>query len=156
MTVRFAELPPVRVAYLRKIGPYGPAAGKFLREVFDPWRLAQGLERQPWYGIPRDDPSITAPEQCRFDCCVEVPDGFVATGQATLTTLPGGRYALAPFKGTSAMIVDAWTEMFRDWLPASGLQCDARPFFDYFSPDSHLDRKTGIFNCELCIPVCPL
>lgn len=156
MPVRLMKFPAARVAYLRRIGPPGPSVGKFLHEVFMPWRFANRLDDRPWYGIPRDDPTMVAPEKFRFDCCVEVPDSFQATGQATVTNLPGGRYAVAPFEGTSAMIVDAWIEMFRDWLPSSGFQCDARPFFDYYSADSRFDPETGIFNCELCLPVCPL
>jgi AraC family transcriptional regulator len=156
MNVRFVDFPATRVAYLRTIGPYGPALGRFVGEVFMPWLRAQGLERRGWYGVTHDDPSITAPEKCRFDACVAVPEGYTPSGQAMLTTLPGGRYAVASFQGTAAAIGDAWTEMFRDWLPNSGMQCDARPVFDHYRPDSRVDPATGIFDCELCIPVRPL
>jgi len=55
---------------------------------------------QPRYGISHDDPSITAPEKCRYDACVEAPATFVAAGASLMTTIPGGKYA-AHFKGIS-------------------------------------------------------
>ncbi|HAT30851.1 MAG TPA: DNA gyrase inhibitor [Janthinobacterium sp.] len=156
MDVRFSDFPATRVAYRRKIGPYGAQVGAFVGDVFMPWMRANGLEGQPWYGVAHDDPSIAPAGKCRFDACVAVPDDFVPNGQALLTTLPGGRYAVSDFVGTALAIGDAWTEMFRHWLPGSGMQCDARPVYEYYSRDSRFDPATGVFNCELCIPVRPL
>lgn len=55
---------------------------------------------RPRFGISHDDPSITAPDQCRYDACAEVPGGFVASGNALRTVVPGGRYD--PDTGTFA------------------------------------------------------
>ncbi|MET3134772.1 DNA gyrase inhibitor GyrI [Oxalobacteraceae bacterium GrIS 1.11] len=156
LNLRFAHLPSTRVAYLRKIGPYGTPVGQFVNEVFLPWLRANGLGGRPWYGMSHDDPSITPPDKCRFDACVGVPDDFTPTGLAMLTTLAGGRYAIARFEGSSATIGDAWTALLRDWLPDSGMQCDARPVFEYYAEESRFDPQTGRFDCELCLPVCPL
>lgn len=156
MDVKLLELPPARVAYLRHIGPYGATVGKFWADTFYPWQMANNLEGHARYGVSHDDPSITPPEKCRYDACVEVPENFVATGNAVVTILPGGRYVVAKFNGTNAAIGAAWTELFRDWLPSSGLQCDSRPCFEYYSKESRFDPQTGVFDCELCIPVRPL
>ncbi|MFC5474896.1 AraC family transcriptional regulator [Paraherbaspirillum soli] len=156
MNVRIIDLPEVKVAYQRHIGPYGAPVSAFWAETFKPWLQANALDDQTCYGIGHDDPSLTPPEKCRYDACVEVPDSFQATGKANLTTLPGGRYAVAQFKGTVPAIGDAWTEMLREWLPSSGMQFDARPCFERYSKDASFDPKTGEFECELCIPVRPL
>ena len=156
MEVTIATLPPVRVAYMRHIGPYGANISRFWAETFMPWRSAQGLERAACYGIGLDDPHITPPAQCRYDACVQVPDDFVAKNPASIATLPGGRYALGAFRGTAAQIGEAWTHMLRDWLPASGMQGDARPFFEHYPVDTYHDPATGIFACQICLPVRPL
>ena len=156
MHVNLVSLPSARVAYMRHIGPYGASISRFWAETFLPWRIAQGLEQSPCYGIGHDDPHITAPEQCRYDACVEVPESFVAHSPASVTVLPGGRYAVAEFRGTGPQISVAWTEMLRDWLPASGMQADGRPFFEYYPVNTYNDPATGAFACQICLPVRPL
>jgi AraC family transcriptional regulator len=110
------------------------------------------LER-PRYGISLDDPGITAPEKCRYDAAVEVDPNFVGTGHHLKTSIPGGTYAAASFRGTAAEIGDAWVALLRDWLPSSGLQLDGRPCFEYYAPEMAMDHETGAFQCEICIPV---
>jgi AraC family transcriptional regulator len=156
MEVRVIDLPAVRVAYQRTIGPYGPAIGTFWRDSVAPWMAAHGLGEQLCFGIGHDDPCITPPDKCRYDACVAVPDGFVASGQVNVCVLPGGRYAVADFKGHTANIGDAWMTLLREWLPSSGMQCDERPCFEQFLAASAIDARTGAFNCALCIPVRPL
>ena len=35
-------------------------------------------------------------------------------------------------------------------------QLDARPCFEHYPKGSGFDPKTGVFGCEICIPVAPL
>lgn len=156
MQVTLATLPPTRVAYLRHIGPYGPSIAAFWQQQFLPWMRAKQLEGRPCYGIGHDDPGITAPANCRYDACVEIPADFHPGGQAGVALLPGGAYALAAYRGDGPGIGRAWTEFLRDWLPGSGLQIDSRPFFEHYPVDAENDPVTGIFSCQLCIPVKPL
>ncbi|WP_198674863.1 AraC family transcriptional regulator [Rhodoferax ferrireducens] len=156
MKVNIVTLPAARVAYMRHIGPYGANVSRFWSETFFPWRMAHGLDAAPCYGIGLDDPGITAPAKCRYDACVEVPDSFVAKSPASIANLSGGRYAVAQFKGCGSDIGLAWTELLRDWLPASGMQADGRPFFEYYPGDACKDPETGTFECQLCLPVRPL
>lgn len=156
MQVTLATLPPTRVAYLRHIGPYGPSIAAFWQLQFLPWMRANQLEGRPCYGIGHDDPGITAAADCRYDACVEIPADFHPRGQAGVALLPGGRYALAAYRGDGPGIGRAWTEFLRDWLPGSGLQMDSRPFFEHYPVDAEHDPATGIFTCQLCIPVKPL
>jgi AraC family transcriptional regulator len=153
MNVEIVELPAINVVYMRHIGPYGPAIGAFWNTVFMPWLQANGLAYRPRYGIGHDDPITTPPEKCRYDACVEVDDGFIATGNALSAKLPGGRYAIAKFHGQTSEIAAAWIALFRDWLPASGMQCDARPCLERYPQHTPFNPKTGVFECELCIPV---
>ena len=153
MDVRIIDLPKTRVAYQRLIGPYGPAIGEFWRGTMAPWMHANGFSEHTCFGIGYDDPSLTPANKCRYDACVEVLADFVASGQADIQTLPGGRYAVARFKGNVADIGNAWMWLTREWMPSSGLQCDDRPCFEMFSASTVLDPRTGQFSCDICIPV---
>jgi AraC family transcriptional regulator len=153
MNVEVLTLPAARIAYLRHIGPYGPAIGKFWSGTVEPWLNANALIGRITYGVGHDDPAITAPDKCRYDAGVEVDAGFTPNGSANLMSLPGGRYAVVQFTGSSSNISAAWTEIFRDWLPGSGMQIDARPCFERYPAQGAMDPATGLFSCEICVPV---
>ncbi|RZJ07288.1 MAG: GyrI-like domain-containing protein [Rubrivivax sp.] len=156
MDVRLITRKPVRMAYLRYQGPYGAAIGRFWAHTFAPWLDAQNLGTVSCFGLSHDDPCVTPPERCRYDAGVAVPDGWMPNGGALVTELPGGRYAALDFKGTGADIGAAWSALTGRWLTSSGLKFDTRPCFEYYSPGSSLDLRTGVFTCELCVPVAPL
>jgi len=156
MNVKLIEREPRRVAYLRHIGPYGEPIAHFWMQEVAPWMMADGLMGHARYGISHDDPSITEPAQCRYDACVEVAHDHLPSGRALTTTLPGGRYAVLPFKGTTAQVEVAWAQLLRDWLPTSRLQLDSRPSFEYYPPGASYDPVSGAFECQICIPVAPL
>jgi AraC family transcriptional regulator len=75
---------------------------------------------------------------------------------ASAARLPGGRYAVASFKGRGADIGVAWSELLRQWLPSSSMQIDTRPLFELYDADAREDPATGVFEYKLCIPVRPL
>jgi AraC family transcriptional regulator len=154
MNVTLTELPACKVAYMRSIGPYGPAIGRFW-EQFNQTREAHGLQGVR-YGIGHDDPSVTPPDKCRYDACIEVADSAAVKPPFSTAQLPGGRYALMEFEGSSATIGNAWLQFFKEWLPGSGMQMDARPMFEMYRDSDHYDLATRQFSCALCIPVAPL
>lgn len=156
MKVTIVDRQPTRVAYLRHVGPYGRSISNFWMQEVDPWMQTNGLHGRPRYGISHDDPGITPSEKLRYDAAVEVSPDFVGAGKHQQTTLPGGKYAVAKFKGTDAEVGEAWTWLLRDWLPASGMQLDSRPFFEHYPIDATYDAATGTFACDICIPVTPL
>ena len=89
MRIDVVERPAVRVACRRYTGPFGEPLGKFWRGSVAPWLADHGLVDCPRYGVTRDDPRTTPPEQCRYDCCVELPPGL-SLPDATETMIPGG------------------------------------------------------------------
>jgi AraC family transcriptional regulator len=156
MKVTIVDRQPTSVAYLRHVGPYGKPLSNFWIEEVDPWMQMNGLYGRARYGISHDDPGITSPEKLRYDAAVEVPPDFVGAGKYQKTVIPGGKYAVAKLNGTDAEVGEAWTWLLRDWLSASGMQLDSRPFFEHYPIDATYDPKTGAFDCEICIPVSPL
>jgi AraC family transcriptional regulator len=156
MKVDVIDRKPTIIYYLRHVGPYGEPISAFWQLTVYPWMAASGLLQQPRYGVSHDDPNVVAPEQCRYDAGCEAPPTLTALGNARQTTIPGGKYAALSFKGTVGEIGEAWTAMLRDWLPASGLQLDGRPMFEYYPQGSSFDPASGVFDCKLCIPVVPM
>jgi AraC family transcriptional regulator len=156
MKVKVIERSPVRVAYLRHVGPYGQPLSEFWQRKVYPWMAANDQLGQPRYGISLDDPTITAASKCRYDACVEVRGRITVPGDSQTTTIPGGQYAVTAFRGTVDQIGGVWDAMLREWMPGSGMQLDARPFLEYYPTDSSFDPKTGVFTCDIAIPVAPI
>jgi AraC family transcriptional regulator len=59
-----------------------------------PWLAANDQLGQPRYGICLDDPTITAPDKCRYDAGVEVRGEITVSGNSQTTTILGGQYAV--------------------------------------------------------------
>jgi AraC family transcriptional regulator len=156
MKVTIIERPPVQVAYLRHTGPYGLGIGRFWMETVAPWMSTNNLLGRDRFGISLDDPTVTAPAKCRYDACVQSDAKEMLSGDPGRKTIPGGKYAALAFEGTSGGIGAAWEALLRDWLPKSGLQLDARPFFEHYPLDGRYNPKTGSFSCNICVPVIPL
>jgi len=156
MKVKLIERKPVRVTYLRHVGPYGRPLAEFWQRTVYPWMMANDQLGQPRYGISLDDPMITAADKCRYDAAVEVRGLITVPGISQTTTIPGGKYAITAFRGTVDQIPGVWDAMLREWLPNSGMQLDARPFLEYYPTDATFDPKTGVFSCDIAIPVAPL
>ena len=155
MSVRVADLPALRVACMRYVGPYGARGIPALWQRLRAWGAAHDLGPGPRVklGVAHDDPSITAPERCRYDACVVVPPGFVADGLVDVMDMAGGRYAIAGFVGTAHEIEGAWDRVFAGWLPGSGYQPDDRPCYELYRGDPSVGGRPGVFRCELHLPV---
>ena len=158
MDVELKTLPDTRVAYLRHVGPYGGSGIAAAWQRFAAWCAQAGLmqPRRRMFGVCLDDPTITPPEKCRYDCAVEVDEAFVARDEIGIETVAGGRYACARFSGVAAEVRDAWNRLVVDWLPKSRYQPDDRCALEIYEPDFVVDEKTGAFPCLLCMPVRPL
>ena len=161
MNVEVSEKPAYRVAYLRHIGPYasetiGPVWGRLMA-----WAGQRGLVRPgvPGFGVSWDNPEVTPPEHCRYDACVaigpEVDALELAEAGISVQTLPGGLYAeyrsMIPCDG----FFRAWNDMYTQWLPASGWQCDDRPGYELYH-DMLGCPPEGPWDVGICVAVRPL
>lgn len=158
MNPTVTELPARRVAYLRRVGPYGAHGIPELWNELETWVQAHDLggEDTIKLGIAHDDPSVTAPEKCRYDAGVVVPSNFRESGSVNVMDVPAGRYAVTEFVGTAAEIQDAWDRVFATWLPRSGYQPDDRPCLEVYRGNPMVAGRPGTFRCDLCLPVRPL
>jgi AraC family transcriptional regulator len=151
MRIDVVERAEVRVACRRYTGPSGEPIGRFWRSSVAPWLADLGLLDCPRYGITLDDPSSTPPGQCRYDACVELPPGL-SLPDAGESTVCGGKYAVTHFKGTGAQIGAAWDEFLRECRSTQRMDA-SRPPFEHYPRGALHDARTGVFACELCLPV---
>jgi AraC family transcriptional regulator len=153
MKIEITDRPPIKIAYLRYTGPFGEPLGKFWRNSVALWQASHELSDCPRYGVALDNPMNTPPEKCRYDCCVELPPGVTLT-DASETTIPGGRYAITRFKGTSAQIGAAWGAFLGacNADPAHSVDPQRLPF-EHYPRGAAFDSRTGVFACELCLPL---
>jgi AraC family transcriptional regulator len=151
--IELIERQPVRVACLRYEGPLGAPLGRFWRTSVTPWLAEHDMLDCPRYGVTLDDPMTTPPEKCRYDACVVLPPGL-SLPDADETTIPGGRYAVTRFKGTGAEIGPAWGAFTGAVLSNPANRADpARHALEHYPRGAFFDVKTGVFSCELCLPV---
>lgn len=159
MKVEIKQLPTYHVAYMRHIGPYGPSVSKHWKE-FNKWARARAFLGKEAanpiaLGISHDDPSITPPDKCRYDSCAVVPENFTPEPGVNVADVPGGKYAVYRFRGTDKNIGDAWRDIYAQWLPESGYQCDDRPCFELYNSE-HQCHDDGSWECDICVPVKPM
>lgn len=150
--IELVERAPARVAYRRYTGPLGEPLSRFWRAQVAPWLAEQGLLDCPRYGVPRDNPMATPPENCRYDCCVELPPGLELDDSPEVV-LEGGRFAVTRFKGTGAQIGAAWGEFLAACMSRGWTSDGSRAPFEHYPRGATFDPKSGVFSCELCYPV---
>lgn len=153
MKIEFTDRQPVKVVYLRYTGPSGEPVGRFWRTTVAPWLADHGLVDCPRYGVALDDPGTTPSDRCRYDACVELPRGLTLP-DVSETTVPGGRYAVTRFTGTSADIGAAWGAFVNAVQQDPAQRMDSnRHAFEHYPRGAAFDSKTGVFSCELCLPL---
>lgn len=153
--VEIRSLPAVRVAYLRHQGPYGHAGigGLWQRLAREQARWAVDAAPRERFGIGHDSPTLTAAPLCRYDACIAIAEDFQPRGDFGVQEIPAGRWACTAFRGKAEEIVQAWLDLFARWLPASNWQPDDRPAVEALGARPDFNPATGIFSCELRLPV---
>lgn len=151
MNINIETLPNYRIAYVRQVGPYGPANIQAM-EKLKKWAKEKNLltESTILLGIPQDNPETTLPENCRYDACIVISNDFKIDDSICESELSGGKYVICELKHTAEEIQKAWTEIF-PYLKNNGYQIDNKAIFERYIGDM-------IFNdyCEICIPIQPV
>jgi AraC family transcriptional regulator len=151
---RIEIVPPLRVAFIRHVGPYEQVAPRFaqLRQ----WgqaragRIPAGRDAL-FIGMAHDIPGITPPEQLRFDCCVEVEEGCTSEGEIAVQTVFGSAYAVALHQGTFATLGETYMRLARDFIPSQGASMAQGPSVEiYLTPPEQSMTSPGL--TEVLIP----
>lgn len=153
MEVRIEERTPVRVAFVRHVGPYqdcNVAWEKLTKFVaghpsfFSPDALA--------IGIGHDNPNVTPAEKLRYDACLPVDDEFQATEDIGVQEIPGGEYAAVTVRGPYSGLAMAYRWLFEEWLPTSGRQLRTAPCFEVYVTDPRTTPQEDAMT-EIYLPL---
>lgn len=152
MKIKVEGLPKHRIAYVRQVGPYGPANIQAM-EKLKKWAEEKNLlaESAVVLGIPQDNPEMTLPENCRYDACIVISEDFHIDDDAICeSVLSDGKYVIYKVKHTAVDMQKAWAEIF-PFIQNSGYQIENKPIIERYTDD-----MINNDYCELCVPVKPL
>jgi AraC family transcriptional regulator len=128
MKVITKKIKPMRVAYLRHVGPYENVK----QTGFDLMaRLSadkQIRKRSAFIGIGHDDPSVTPASELRYDACFTVGEEYEPKKPVELQTIAGGDYAVAK-NCPVGKIKDAYQYLYGKWLARSSRELRPAPSF---------------------------
>jgi len=135
MKVKIEHREPIRVAFMRHVGPYGEVGATW--DKFLPVLGKEGLlgGDSLFIGICHDDPEVTPPDKVRYDACVTVDESFQPAGDIGVQVIPGGEYAVTTHFGPYQKLGETYTELLGQWLPRSGRELRATPCFEVYLND---------------------
>lgn len=135
MEVKIVRRPPLRVAFMRHVGPYS-AVGKTW-DRFLPVAGKEGLlgGDTQFIGICHDDPEVTPGGRVRYDACVSVDETFSPMGEIGAQVIAGGEYAMTTHFGPYNKLGGTYARLLGQWLPRSGRQLRSCPCFEVYLND---------------------
>ncbi len=138
MDVRIEHLQPMRVAFVRHVGPYDQVQAAWERLCM---RLGKEGLLGPgtrFIGLCYDDPEVTAPEKIRYDACVTVDSDFEPEDDVGVQTLGGGEYAATTHVGPYSTLGQTYATLLGQWLPGSGRELRSEPSLEFYlnAPES--------------------
>lgn len=120
MDVEIKDMPELRVATVRHVGPYNQIPKAF--ERLDDIAGQAGLIRHSsaMMAIYHDDPESTPQDQLRSDAALAVPEDVELPEGLAEQHIAAGRYAMTVHVGPYEQLGDTWARFLGEWVPASG------------------------------------
>lgn len=146
MKFKVETLPNYRIAYVRRVGPYGPANIEVM-EKLKKWAKEKNLLKSAiLLAIPQDNPETTLPENCRFDACIVISKDYQLDDSICESELSSGKYLIFEVKHTAEDIQKAYTDIFPT-IQSNGYQFDKKPILERYTSD-----MINNSYCEICLP----
>jgi len=152
MEVEIKDMPNLRVATVRHIGPYNqiPQAFERLGTIAGPAGLLQHAGAM--IAIYRDDPESTPQDQLRSDAALVVPEGVTLPDGLVEQHIAGGRYARTVHEGPYEQLGDVWARFLGEWIPASGNRiADGVSYEIYTNTPAQVSKQE--LRTELFVPL---
>jgi len=153
--ISVSPVPPMRVAFVRHIGPYSGCAA-----AWDKLCTFMGKEGllggdTQFIGLSHDDPEVTPPEKIRYDACVTVDNDFQAQGEIGVQVIPGGDYAVTTHFGPYQKLNETYARMMGQWLPRSGRELTNSPCFEVYLNDPNSTDPEDLIT-DVYVPLKPM
>ena len=143
-------IPAYKIAYIRKIGPYGPQNVEVMEQLKN-WAKEKNLlnEESIILGIAQDNPEFTEPNACRYDTCLVVSEEFKADDKnINLGKIIGGMYCVFKINHTADAMEKAWREIFSELTKANYEFDTGRPILERY-----VLKMINKHFCEICVPI---
>ncbi len=130
--VEVKELSPMRVIFLRHVGPYNEVGATWGRLMS--WAGMRGVfgPSMKLLGIVYDDPDVTPTDKIRYEAAVTVSSPMQPEGEIGVMELAGGNYAVAMHQGPYEELGKTYQWIYGGWLPRSGYQLRDVPAFEQY------------------------
>jgi AraC family transcriptional regulator len=153
MKVITRKIKPMRVAYLRHIGPYEDTRQTWF-DLKARLLVDKQIRKRPAYiGIGHDNPSVTPASELRYDACITVDKGYEPKKPVELQTIVGGDYAVAK-NCPVGKIKDAYQYLYGKWLARSSRELRPLPSFVVFV-DAYKGHPPGKWRVDVYMPLEP-
>jgi len=130
--VEVKDLPPMRLLFLRHVGPYSEVGATWGRLMS--WAGMRGLlgPNMMMIGIVHDDPDVTPADKVRYDAAVVVTRPVQSEGEFGVMELAAGSCAVVLHKGTYEGLGKVYQKVYGGWLPRSGYRLRDVPAFEQY------------------------
>lgn len=154
MEVQVKQLQPLRVAFIRNIGPYQTIDSSRVWERLCQWAGPRGLlnDKTIYIGISHDDPKITPPDKIRYDACITVGAEVKTEGEIGIQEVSGGLYAVTTHQGPFESLDNYYYYLCGQWAPANGYELRSVPSFEIYHPKDK-NSKIEEMLIEIHVPI---
>ena len=128
MKVITRKIKPLRVAYLRHVGPYEETKPTWFDLMARLSADKQIRKRSMFIGIGHDNPSVTPEAELRYDACITVAAEYEPKPPVAVQTIAGGDCAVVK-NCPIGKIKDAFQHLYGQWLVRSSRELRPAPAF---------------------------
>jgi AraC family transcriptional regulator len=128
MKVIVRKIKPMRVAYLRHVGPYENVNQTWIDLIACLSADQQIRKSSMFIGVGHDNPSVVPASELRYDACITVDEAYEPKKPVQVQTIVGGDYAVAK-NCPVTKIKDAFGYLYGKWLARSSRELRPLPGF---------------------------
>jgi DNA gyrase inhibitor GyrI len=150
MHVKIENIFEQRLAYIRKIGPYGRGNIEAMEQL-KVWAKKHDLlgPKSVILGLVHDNPEVTRPDYCRYDICIRLPEKFkIESKDVHEGIISGGKYAVVEIDHKEEALQEAWAILFQTITSKGYSFDDKRPIIERYKAE-----MVNHHRCELCLPI---
>lgn len=154
MDIRVEDVQPMRVAFMRHVGPYQEVGQTWQRLCG--WAGPRGLfgPFTKMLGVCHDDPEVTPPEKLRYDACIVAGEHVQAEGDVGIQVIPGGQYAVATHHGPYERLGETYAALLGQWIPAHNREPLPSPPFEVYR-NSPMNTPPEELVTDIYVPIKP-
>jgi AraC family transcriptional regulator len=144
--MRIEQIPSMRLAYIRHVGPYQEVGPVWQRLVF--WAIGRGLLQGPvkMVGLAYDDPAKTPPDQIRYDAAITVSESVQPEGEVAIQDFAGGTYLVATHRGPYEQLGETYQKLMGEWLPATERERGVGPCLEFYLNSPQNTRSADLLT----------